>query len=900
MSQTIEYETMPDLIDRGTSAFSRGDYNEAATAFQKLQSIYSEEPEWKETRLSEKLMPLAGYAALKAGLYDQAIESLGEFLNQDSSAYSQEIFVKYTLALTLKKKTEYQKALQAFEDFRKTTSSTSQQGIAFIHEADIHLETNQPALAAKILESVIESDAAIRVQTQARLRLLQEQVRQERLEDAARTLLRSPWKSDTMPELALLAFLAIESGDAFLKNEMYAEALRAYQLVPSKNTLLEKQTQKLAQLKRVFGERKKEIGMSGFMWTDFYEQVIQSASAQLEALKASPDYTDQLSLRRGRASLLAGRSFESWLLFERLAHNSSSEYAEQGHLNWILAAKELGRFTAAIKIANDYLELYPKSDSVDDALMLIAGSLIDSKRYDEAIQALTELSENAANQNYRISSLYQRGQCHMRMGSYSKARSDFETVAKSSSNPLLAQRANLWTGMSQFLERDYENALSTFNELYSNTENQDLKGESLYRAACCKYSLYAYEEATKLLVEYSNQFAGHAREFEAQLLLGDSYFAQNRLEDAIARYQSIPNDLPNLAHLASIQTAFAYEQANQQEDAVSVLERRSRLERDPYNFTEIQLIYVEMQLKRGNREKALAALELAVTEHGDNQSAENMLEAIEQLISLRKDDYAPLYQRALNQRKYRFAARLGLLRALQFRTDGLVFQSNEAFLELANEIPIEELPPECLAYVGLELIKLEFENGVRFHETLLETYPYSSYTPFAYYGFAKTEAESKRFGVALGWLDRIETGNINSPVYVDTLQLEGSVRMQLGEYVSAQNAFEKILSFRWARSEEKATSLLSLAKLKELQGQPKQAVAYCQRVFTLYPGVTDAAAQGYLGSAEYLTEIEEPAKAREILDEFLGRPEYRHTEQFKLAKELYARLEQIKRKEQKS
>ncbi len=900
MSQTIEYETMPDLIDRGTRAFSSGDYTEAATAFQKLQTIYSEEPEWQETRLSEKLMPLAGYAALKAGLYDQAIDSLGTFLDQDSSAYSQEIFVKYTLALALKKKGDLENALKAFEDFRNGSSSTSQQGIAFIHEADIHLESNEPAIATKLLEGVIESDAAIRVRTQARLRLLQEQINRDNLGDAAQTLLNSPWGSDTMPELALLAFLAIESGDAFLKNEMYAEALRAYQLVPTKNVLLQKQTQKLASLKRVFAERKSEVGMGGFMWTDFYEQVIQSASAQLEALKASPDYTDQLALRRGRASLLAGRPFESWLLFERIAHNSSSDYAEQGHLNWILAAKELRRFTAAIEIANNYLQLYPGSESIDDALMLIASSLIESERYNEAIKALTELSENAANHEYRISSLYQRGQCHMRMGNYIAARSDFEKVAESDSDTLLKQRAELWTGISYFLESNFEVALGAFKDLYSKAEYEDLKGEALYRAACCMYSLYRYEDATKTLVEYSNHFAGHTREFEAQLLLGDCYFAQNRLEEAIDRYQSIPEDLPELAHLAAIQSAFAHQEANQVEDAVRVLERRSRLTIDPYNYSEIQLIYAEMQLNRENPEKALAALEQAVSEHGDALNAENMLEVLEQLARLKGGDYSLRFNRALDQGKYRLAARLGLLQALDLRANGLVFQANEAFLELANEIPMEALPPECLAHIGLELIKLEFESGTQLHEFLLEKYPYSSYLPFAYYGFAKAEAEANQLGAALGWLDRIGTSNINSPVYVPTLQLEGSVRMQSGEYASSQIAFETILSFRWASSEEKATSLLSLAKLKGLQGHPKQAVAYCQRVFTLYPGVTDAAAQGYLGSAEYLAQIEEPAKAKEILDEFLERPEYRHTEQFRLAKDLHSRLNKSQGEQKKS
>jgi len=93
--------------------------------------------------------------------------------------------------------------------------------------------------------------------------------------------------------------------------------------------------------------------------------------------------------------------------------------------------------------------------------------LIESQQYDEAIQALTELSENAANHDYRVSSLYQRGQCYMRLGNYSVARADFDNVAFNASESMLAQRAELWSGISQFLESDFENALSTFNDLYA-------------------------------------------------------------------------------------------------------------------------------------------------------------------------------------------------------------------------------------------------------------------------------------------------------------------------------------------------------------------------------------------------------------------------------------------------
>jgi len=81
-----------------------------------------------------------------------------------------------------------------------------------------------------------------------------------------------------------------------------------------------------------------------------------------------------------------------------------------------------------------------------------------------------------------------------------------------------------------------------------------------------------------------------------------------------------------------------------------------------------------------------------------------------------------------------------------------------------------------------------------------------------------------------------------------------------------------------------------LAELKSNQGEPKQAIAYYQRVFTLYPGIVDAAAKGYFGSAKHLAEINEPVKAHETLNEFLGRSEFVNTPQFHEAKILAENL----------
>ena len=143
----------------------------------------------------------------------------------------------------------------------------------------------------------------------------------------------------------------------------------------------------------------------------------------------------------------------------------------------------------------------------------------------------------------------------------------------------------------------------------------------------------------------------------------------------------------------------------------------------------------------------------------------------------------------------------------------------------------------------------------------------------------------------MGWLERISETAVDSPVYIDALALKGRLRSQLGEYAVAQENLEKILSLSWASSVQKAEALVALAELKTGQGQTKQAIAYYQRVFTLYPGIESAAAKGYLGSALRLQELDEFRKARETIVEFLERPDYRATPEYGQAEQLKLELE---------
>jgi len=890
-SQTIEYDTMSSLIDRGSQAFAQGQYAQASELFRKLQSLYSDEPEWTQTRLSEKVLPIAGYAALKAGLYDRAIDSLQSFLDEESPAFSQETFAKYSIALAHMRQGNSQAALDAFAVFREGAVSVSQIGIALLQEARILIKEGDTEAALEKLDAIRESKAAARVRAQARLMATRQYLEKKDFPRLVTALAGESWDTETMPELALLAFLSIEAGDALLEAGLADDALVAYRLTPSKADLIEQQGIKLASLKRRFETRRGDVGMGGIMWTEFYEQLIRSATAQLSALQEAEDYSSALLLRRGRAALLANRPFESWLLFERVARDATEPFAEQARFHWILAARELGRPRQAIAIARTYLDQYPSSPNLDDTLYLIAQSMMDQNRLEDAVLALGELASNASDANLRASCLFQRGQCYLRMENRAAASQDFTQVVQIAPESPLSEKARLWNGIALFLDRAFEDALSEFASLAESATIPNLKGEALYRVACASYSLSRYDDSKIALQNFKKDFPHHERFHEATLLQGDCAFAGGFLEEAIAHYQAIPPDWPEIGQIAAIQTSDAYLEQGNASEALSAIQRRIRFANTSIDQCELRLVQSHILLETGDDAAAISTIDQCIETFGDDISAIGLFEALQLRHALIPYNLDTRYQTALDADNLVLASRLGLLQMLDLRDAKRPFQSKERALELANELPTDKLSPACLAYLGLELAQLDFPQGIELLERLLLEHPDSPYESLAFYGFAWNEAERSNPQIALGWLERIADTAVDSPIYIDSLALKGRLLSQLGEFSTAQLNLEKILSLRWASSAQKADALIELANLKSDQGEAKQAIAYYQRVFTLYPGIESAAAKGYLGSALRLQELSEYEKARETITEFLDRPEYRNAPEYEEGKSLKAALD---------
>ena len=229
---------------------------------------------------------------------------------------------------------------------------------------------------------------------QARLRSLQHALDRHDTIFAKDILLSTPWKISTMPELALLAFSALEVGDRLLESEQSADAVRCYRFIPPKDTLVILQKQRLNELQSRFKERSGAVSVTGgSVWTHFYRQLIDRIEKQLNELRAADDYTPGYLLRLGQAMLLDKRIEEAWIVFQELAKDDSipEDIRSNAHYRWILAAQELTDWDRSIELARSFIDSYPESPLGPQTLSLIAQALQERQKFDEAVGVLNDL-----------------------------------------------------------------------------------------------------------------------------------------------------------------------------------------------------------------------------------------------------------------------------------------------------------------------------------------------------------------------------------------------------------------------------------------------------------------------------------------------------------------------------
>ena len=898
--------SLPELLEQASGAFASGNFDSAAKLFEAVERDYGQEADWKSGDLPRRVLPLKGFAELKSGQADAAAETLSAFLERYPDDRVQGASVRYTLAIALRQAGRAEEALVHFRDYRAQDPDSRQIILARFQEAEILFELDHLSEGLTVLDQIRTSDAAESLKLQARLLGVQRAIDRGENEIASDRLLAEPWHASAMPEIAVLAFAGLELGDHLMEVGRYADAVRAYRLVPPRDELIALQKDRLQDLK----DRMRRSGLpietnATSFWVSFYRGMIERIEHQLQALEKSDDYTPSLILRRAQAFLLVGRSREAWLLCEYLALDEQlgSSLREDAHYRWILAAGNLNRWEEALAIARDYVTRHPASKRAPEAFYSMAQAHLEQQRLPEAEEVLNDLVDRFASHHLHARVLFLRGYVRTVQERYGAARADFETCRDQYPDNPLSLNCGLWHGLTRFFERDYEKALIELESLEPGVHGHYLYPEIKYRIASTRYAQRDLNRAARDLEEFLQEFPGHGREAEARVLLGDTLMGSGDLERALETFRRVPNEMETQSTYAAFQIGKILKAQDRYQEMSDHFEAYAARPGPPRRVSEA-LYWVGWAEDRMGRPASAEPifLDTLMRFGNDPESTEVMaiikgLGRLNQVLDREPNAFDHWLETetsaALIEEQFTYFARLCLFQADRHLAAGRGYAAEALLLEIAGETPIETLDPKVLGRVGITLMEIGAPSAEDYFHRLLSTYPKSFDRAYAWYGLGRTAFDAGDDATAVDWLERCSAETPTHPVAPKALLIGAAANLNLGEPERAAAEYNELLKMRSARGRLHAEALRGLAEAALASSDTARAIACFQRIYTLYQAYTDLVSEAYYRSAVLFEETGDLEAAYNSFRELANDHRLKDTAFYSRAVESQDRLERI-------
>jgi tetratricopeptide (TPR) repeat protein len=895
-------ETLPALLERATRAFSQGDFAQAAAAFGAVERDFGREPPWTDGTLPRRVLPLRGYAELRAGMPAEAAASLAAFLERFPQETSARSFALYSLALALAQSGQSAEAERRFAQFVQEFDGTAQAALARGQRAELLFAAGRAADGFAELEALVAGAPSALLRVQARLRLIERALEREDHRRLRAALLGEPWSVDSMPELGLLARFALAAGERWLANEQAADALTALRLVLPRDRLVEAQRRRVAELRRLFAERAPAAAAGGgAVWVEYYRNLIARAEAHLAALETADDYTPGLRLRLGQAYLLAGRPREAWLLFEHLATGElDAALREEAHYRWILAASAARLWDEALAIARNFTARYPDSAQAPPTFYLIAQAHLESQRFTEATEVLGDLITRFPEHPLHPQARFTRGYARAVLGENAAAREDFAAARALASAGPLAEAAALWHALTHLFGRDYAAARREFDQLVRDFRGRPLEGEAVYRRAVVLYAQQDLPAAAAGARDFLARFPRHVREAEALVLLGDVLMGLGELDDALAAFGRIDPAAASSFVYGTFQIGKILRARGDLEalaDHFAHYAARTDLVAKP-RVSEALYWIGWVRARQDRVAEALPPFLEALAAYGDDPAEAEIpaiLEALERLhrrvreapvAGLLPPGAAPLLAaeswahwveeeraRALGEGRYTWFARLTLWQVAAAERARQPYRAEALLLEIAAQAPLDRLDAAALARTGRALQQIGAPSARDYYARLLAHFPAAPDRAYAFLGYAEAAAAAGAWEEALAWTRRLRAEVPLHPLAPAATLLGGRAALALGRLDRAEEDFLGLLALRSARGRPHAEALAGLAEVEHARAAPARALAYWQRLYTLHRAQPDLVARAYLESGRLFDALGDTPAALRTFEEMLAAPE---------------------------
>lgn len=876
-------QTLHKQLEQALHLLNQGAVLAAHQQFTQMEVDYGMSDAYRDRKLQAQLRPIRAHTAYFAQdfkvatqLYQAWIQSI----EKDSQNY---ILIQFQLARCYQALQQSEKACQLYLSVDTHALDPNEAAIArLFHAKQLHLLKRYEE-AYELLQGALQLSVTSSIRDDIKVYALKIAHLLGNIEHAQSLINEIDWHESMQNNPIDFNRLLMTIANELYDRADYTRALEYYRSVLSQESLLKKTSQTIVNSR----QQMKQASRSGYSIRLLYTQErIEALIAAHQRLVNSADNRAALYLKMGQCWLLKGRYQEAVILFSRLSASDSfsTEIRTQAQYRWVLALIEGKQWDQAQACAQDFMRTYPAHPLQPELHYLIAQSLERQNKFRDTIELLERLIHDYPNHAHQQRWQFSCGYGHTRLERFDSARHYYQQALAIDPQSRLSIKIKLWQALSYYFEGDYRTSQMALEQLRTETPSTPLYPEILFRLANVYYAQKIYTKSKAILIDIRDHYSEHPRNPQALALLGDIYGICGELEAALASYERIVPHHGSSFEYALFQAVKIYKLTKQTVAMRQKLEnylalpdvaKRARISEALYW---LGWSYAET----AEYTQAVKHFEHALNRFDNDpkaQSIDAILNAYQRLYSkvIQNSPQAPKdftrwleirTQAALkNQRLTRYARLQNFLAKKEHDPTGNS-TADARLLLVHQKVPIERQPSITLGSVGLCLAKRGYRSAQKYFDYLLSHYPESLDRGAAYYGqallaYIRNEDPHRALSQLKLFFRETPMHNCLAKAHL----LEAELRIRIKDFELARVQLQNLLSDKRFRGRNHALALQQYAILETQAGQSKRAIAYWQRIYTLYKAYPDLMAEAYWQSYLQFCQLQDFAAAEASLME---------------------------------
>lgn len=263
----------------------------------------------------------------------------------------------------------------------------------------------------------------------------------------------------------------------------------------------------------------------------------QAVSYYNQLINSNSPIAQNAYYQLGNAYLEVGKKQEALSAFRSSSEMTyDKKVQELAFLQYAKLSYDIGNpYESAPTVIQKFVKKYPNNPQVPELKKLLIKSYLYSGNYKETLAAIDQLP-NSTPETDKIDQevSYLLGTEEFNKGNYKEAEKYFLRSLELNQNKEFTPRALYWLAQTYYQEGNYPSAIVRFEKLKS-SDNFPEKQQLNYDLGYAYFKSKKFPQAQNSFEEYLKNPKPEFKN-DAQLRLGDCYYANNQLNEAIAVY----------------------------------------------------------------------------------------------------------------------------------------------------------------------------------------------------------------------------------------------------------------------------------------------------------------------------------------------------------------------------